>query len=189
MTFASHHSVRTAALLALGTLLAACSPDRLTTSTETNLPPAVFARIGADDGCAVPSVPEGQRVHAQLFATGTQGYYWTGSSWALMATRASLAATAQGNGQVATQAFMGFTAANGGSVVGQVLLRCQDAAAALDGFLATAVSHDGGGLFAGTTYIVRRHASGGAPPAAPGTYFGQQAESPFTAEYLFYRAR
>jgi len=51
------------------------------------------------------------------------------------------------------------------------------------------VSTDGSGIFDGVTFIQRVNTTGGIAPAAPGTFVGQVAEIPYTAEYFFYRAQ
>jgi len=39
------------------------------------------------------------------------------------------------------------------------------------------------------TFIQRINTVGGNAPAAPGTVVGEEANVPYTAEYLFYRAK
>ena len=53
--------------------------------------------------------------------------------------------------------------------------------------LLKAVSAEGPGIFARTTYIQRVNTRGGTAPAAPGDTIGQEARVAYTAEYFFYR--
>ena len=61
-------------------------------------------------------------------------------------------------------------------------------ATAIPWLLLRAVSADGPGIFARTTYIQRVNTVGGLAPSTPGTAVGQEADVPYTAEYFFYRA-
>ena len=47
---------------------------------------------------------------------------------------------------------------------------------------------EGAGIFSKVTFIQRVNTTGGLAPATPGAYDGEIKESPYTAEYYFYRA-
>jgi len=51
-----------------------------------------------------------------------------------------------------------------------------------------AVSTEGSGIFADTTFIQRVHTSGGKAPFVNGDFVGEVAEMPYTADYFFYRS-
>jgi hypothetical protein len=51
-----------------------------------------------------------------------------------------------------------------------------------------AVSTEGSGIFADTTFIQRVHTSGGKAPLVNGGFVGEVAEMPYTADYFFYRS-
>jgi hypothetical protein len=38
------------------------------------------------------------------------------------------------------------------------------------------------------TYVQRVNTAGGLPPAAPGSFVGEEKHVPYTTEYYFYRA-
>jgi hypothetical protein len=52
-----------------------------------------------------------------------------------------------------------------------------------------AVLAAGPGIFKGTTFIQRVNTTGGLPPATAPTRVGEEARVPYTAEYVFYRAK
>jgi len=54
--------------------------------------------------------------------------------------------------------------------------------------LVDAISTEGPGILAATTYIQRVNTVGGRAPEASGTFTGEEASVPYTAEYYFYRA-
>ena len=60
-------------------------------------------------------------------------------------------------------------------------------ASAIPWLLLVAVSTEGPGVLDGVTYIQRVNTTGGLAPAVPGTFVGQEADVPYTAEYYFYR--
>jgi hypothetical protein len=49
------------------------------------------------------------------------------------------------------------------------------------------VDPEGPGVFAVTTFIQRVNTSGGKAPLTPGSFVGQVARVPYTADYFFYR--
>ena len=46
---------------------------------------------------------------------------------------------------------------------------------------------EGPGVFANTTFIQRVNPTGGKAPSENGTFIGQVANVPYTADYFFYR--
>ena len=50
-----------------------------------------------------------------------------------------------------------------------------------------AVSTEGPGIFADTTFIQRVNTTGGKAPSEDGTFVGEVARMPYTADYFFYR--
>jgi len=52
---------------------------------------------------------------------------------------------------------------------------------------AQAVTTEGPGIFADTTFIQRVNTVGGKAPSADGAFVGQVARVPYTADYFFYR--
>jgi hypothetical protein len=50
------------------------------------------------------------------------------------------------------------------------------------------VRTEGNGIFSAVTFIQRVNTTGGLAPSTPGTVDGETSESPYTAEYYFYRA-
>jgi len=47
---------------------------------------------------------------------------------------------------------------------------------------------EGNGIFSSITFIQRVNTTGGLSPTEPGLVDGETKESPYTAEYYFYRA-
>ena len=50
-----------------------------------------------------------------------------------------------------------------------------------------ALSSEGPGIFADTTYIQRIHTVGGKAPSRAGTTVGEVVEVPYNADYFFFR--
>jgi len=135
-------------------------------------------------------VPEGSRVTFHVYATGVQIYRWNGASWGFVAPAADLFADAGGNGLVGTH-FAGPTwlTVSGSRVVGTVATnrRCTPDPTAI-AWLKLDAAASGSGVFEQTTLIQRVNTAGGLAPAAAGSYVGEEARVPYTAEYYFYRA-
>jgi hypothetical protein len=60
---------------------------------------------------------------------------------------------------------------------------------AIPWLLLKAASTTGPGAFADVTYVQRLRTHGGLAPAKPGAFDGPQALVPYSAEYLFYKAK
>ena len=74
-------------------------------------------------------------------------------------------------------------------LIGQSYFMLSQAPKAIPWLLLGAVSNAGEGIFAPVTYVQRVNTVGGTAPAAPGATAGDVARVPYTAEYVFYRAR
>jgi hypothetical protein len=51
------------------------------------------------------------------------------------------------------------------------------------------VTSEGPGIFESVSYIQRVNTAGGIAPTAPGSFIGEEAQDPYTAEYYFYRPK
>jgi hypothetical protein len=139
----------------------------------------------------VPSdirAPEDTKVHFHGFAQGFQIYTWDGSSWGVAVPDAVLY---DNDGNVVATHYIGPTweSNSGSKVVGAVIPpRVTVDPDAIPWLLLGAVQAQGPGVFAHTTHIQRVNTVGGKAPLVPGTYVGQVAKMPYTADYFFYRA-
>ncbi|MBC7894273.1 MAG: DUF3455 domain-containing protein [Cytophagaceae bacterium] len=149
-----------------------------------------FAQRGPELGaCSNIALREEVKVAAHTYATGDQVYRWTGTSWVFVAPVARLHASANGREQVGTH-YAGPTweSTSGSIVVGAVVDRCTADSNAIPWLLLQAVRADGPGIFGRITFIHRVNTVGGNAPATPGTFVGELANVPYTAQYYFYRA-
>jgi hypothetical protein len=153
------------------------------------------ASVRANDNRApeVPAaiqVPDGNKVHFHVYAEGVQIYSWNGSSWVFQAPEALLFADAGGNGAVGIH-YAGPTweSISGSKVVGaRIAAAPSPNANSIPMLLLGAVTAEGPGILAQTTYIQRVNTVGGVAPSTPGSSVGEEARVPYTAEYFFYRA-
>ncbi|HEX4684830.1 MAG TPA: DUF3455 domain-containing protein [Gemmatimonadaceae bacterium] len=151
---------------------------------------AVLAGRFPDLGsCQNLNVPDGSKVTFHVFGIGVQIYRWNGASWSFVNPSANLYADAGGNGLVGTH-FGGPTwrTNSGSTVVGTVAAngRCTPDDSAISWLLLDAAA-SGSGVFNQTTLIQRLNTVGGIAPAQPGSFVGQEADVPYTADYYFYR--
>jgi hypothetical protein len=65
---------------------------------------------------------------------------------------------------------------------------CTPNASAIPWLKLETVSSEGPGIFNGVTFVQRVNTTGGTAPATPGSFVGEEARVPYTAEYYFYRA-
>jgi hypothetical protein len=132
-------------------------------------------------------VPVGNKVHFHGFGVGVQIYTWNGSSWGAAVPEAILF-HAEG---IVTIHFAGPTwmSNSGSTVVGALPPKAAVTVdpSAIPWLLLSAKSKEGPGIFADTTYIQRVNTTGGKAPLADGTFVGQVARVPYTADYIFYR--
>ena len=151
--------------------------------------PAQSGDHRAPDVPTAIQVPAGNKVHFHVYAEGVQIYSWNGTSWVFQAPEATLY---DPDGNIVGIHYAGPTweSASGSKVVG-----ARDASApspntnSIPMLLLHAVTADGPGIFAPTTYIQRVNTVGGVAPSSPGASVGEEARVPYTAEYFFYRAQ
>jgi hypothetical protein len=155
----------------------------------------------ADDNRApeVPkeiSVGETNKVHFHGFGVGFQIYTWNGTSWGGAVPEATLF---DEDGNVVALHF-GVFAING-SFIGpawqsnsgsEVVGKLPPAAVVVDTnsipwLRLPALTREGPGIFANTSFIQRVNTTGGKAPSTNGAFVGQVARIPYTADYFFYR--
>jgi hypothetical protein len=181
-TFTTNHNQARLRAAALALLLLALSPVGAVARDDNRAPDLGDARN--------LQVPAGNTVDFHVYAEGVQIYRWTGTSWAFVAPKAQLYASAEDEGPVGIH-YAGPTweSASGSIVIGTVLERATPDPDAIPWLLLQAVDSDGPGIFARVTYIQRVNTVGGKAPATPGTSVGQEVSVPYTAQYYFYRAQ
>jgi hypothetical protein len=134
-------------------------------------------------------VPAG---HSRAFAArgeGVQIYTWSAasSSWVFQSPSAVLFEDGR---RVVGIHYAGPTwqSTDGSKVVGSKLTAATVDADAIPWLLLKAASTAGSGIYADITFIQRLHTKGGLAPTQAGSFDGQQALVPYSAEYLFYHA-
>jgi hypothetical protein len=139
--------------------------------------------------CERVLVPEGNKVAFHAYASGVQVYRWNGTAWVFVEPVANLFASRNYHGQVGTHYAGPTWESNSGSkVLARRLDGCSPDATAIPWLKLEAVSTEGPGVFDGVTFVQRVNTTGGNAPAAPGSFVGEEARVPYTAEYYFYRA-
>jgi hypothetical protein len=138
---------------------------------------------------AVPDeivVPVGNKVHFHGFGVGFQIYTWNGADWGKAVPDATLF---DNEGNIVSIHFAGPTwESNSGSrVVGTSAIPVTVDTNAIPWLRLNAVMAQGPGIFANTTFIQRVNTTGGKAPFENGTFVGQVARVPYTADYFFYR--
>jgi hypothetical protein len=119
-----------------------------------------------------------------------QIYAWSGTNWAFQSPDAVLFADGVAHAEIGIH-YAGPTweSQSGSKVVGVAVTNAPSPNAnSIPLLLIRAVSTQGPGIFAQTTYVQRVNTLGGRAPATAGTVTGQIARVPYTAEYFFYRA-
>ena len=132
------------------------------------------------------AVPAGNKVHFHGFGVGVQIYTWNGTSWGAAVPEAILF---HAEGIVAIH-FGGPTwqSNSGSQVVGALPPKAVSVDPnAIPWLRLSAKSTEGPGIFANTTFIQRVNTTGGKAPLVDGTFVGQVARVPYTADYFFYR--
>jgi hypothetical protein len=146
----------------------------------------------ADDNRA-PEVPEElavgstNKVHFHGFGVGVQIYTWDGTSWGAAVPDAILF---NGNGVVIVHSAGPTWESNSGSkVVGALPPKAAVTVDtnAIPWLLLEAKTPEGPGILADTSVIQRVNTVGGKAPSTDGTFIGQVARVPYTADYFFYR--
>jgi len=133
------------------------------------------------------SVGETNKVHFHGFGVGVQIYTWNGSTWGAAVPRATLF---DDDGNVVATHFAGPRwKSNSGSIVlgAAVQPTVTVDTNAIPWVRLRAVSTEGPGIFANTSFIQRVNTAGGKAPSANGAFVGQIAEVPYTADYFFFR--
>ena len=140
-----------------------------------------------------PEVPDdiavtgNYRVHFHGFAVGVQMYTWNGASWGPAVPSATLF---DDDGNIVATHFAGPRwKSNSGSIVlgGVVQPTVTVDTNSIPWVRLVALATQGPGIFADTKFIQRVNTTGGKAPAANGTFIGQVASVPYTADYFFYR--
>jgi len=140
--------------------------------------------------CAGLEVAATNKVAAYAYAVGVQIYRWNGTAWVFVAPAAVLYANEDHDGEVGTHYAGPTWESNSGSkVVGARVNGCTPDPSSIPWLLLKAVASDGPGIFDRVTYIQRVNTVGGIAPTAPGGFVGEIAQVPYTAEYVFYRAK
>jgi hypothetical protein len=142
--------------------------------------------------CGSIQVESGNKVSFRVYAIGVQVYRWNGTSWTFKEPVANLYANANYKGRGVGIHYAGPTwESNSGSTVVAARVPntgCTPDASAIPWLLLKTVSTDGPGIFSKMTYVQRVNTTGGLAPTTAGSFVGEEARIPYTAEYYFYRA-
>jgi hypothetical protein len=177
----------------LGASLPAVSPvGRIAFGAAVLLMVAGLAALGGSDRRAprVPSeiaVAPDHKVRFHGFGVGVQIYTWDGASWGSPVPEAKLF---DDEGDVVAVHFAGPTweSNTGSRVVGAVVQPTVTVGpTAISWLRLRAVTNEGPGIFAHTSFIQRINTRGGRAPSDNGTFVGQVARVPYSADYFFYR--
>ena len=138
--------------------------------------------------CNSLQVPEGNEVAFHVYAIGFQIYQWNGTAWVFLAPAAELFADAGFHGRVGIH-YAGPTweTISGSKVVGTRLAACTPDPNSIP-WLKLSGAASGHGVLHNVTFVQRINTVGGKAPSTLGTTVGQEAQVPYTAEYVFYRA-
>jgi Protein of unknown function (DUF3455) len=140
--------------------------------------------------CSGLQAPAGSKVAFHAYARGVQIYRWNGDAWVFVAPMATLFADANYHAQIGIHYAGPTWESNSGSkVVAGKPVRCTPDSTAIPWLLLQTVSTTGPGVFSSVTHIQRVNTVEGVAPAAPGSFTGESAEVPYTAEYYFYRGQ
>ena len=180
------HSTKFKPVVALAILLALAglaTTSRASANAENPKTPELPSPL-----CDRVRVPEGNKLHSRMYATGVQVYRWDGAGWVLVEPIATLYANANYAGKVGTHYRGPVWESNSGSKVSAArLYGCSPDTTAIPWLLLETVSTTGPGIFSSVTYVQRLNTTGGLAPAGPGSVVGELVQVPYTAEYFFYR--
>jgi len=143
--------------------------------------------------CDSIKAPEGSKLAFHAYAKGVQIYKWNiiTQKWDLVGPQAALFAEANYFGEIGIH-YVGpkWESKSGSKVEAQRVqgTGCTPDSTAIAWLLLKQVRTEGNGIFSAVTFIQRVNTTGGLPPSTPGTVDGETTESPYTAEYYFYRA-
>ena len=165
---------------------------RLAATADLREPPAfaipsLLALASRGDHRLLREIGLANTLYLHGFGQGVQIYTWNGSNWGNPMPEATLF-DVQGNA-IATH-FSGPTwqCNRGSQVVGTVVPPTVSVDPnAIPWLLLRAVRAQGPGIFSHTTYIQLVNTAGGKAPSWEGTFLGQVAFVPYTADYFFYR--
>ena len=136
-------------------------------------------------------VEAGNPLVFHTYAAGVQIYKWNGTSWAFVGPEAVLFADADAKAVVgihyATPNGPAWESTSGSKVIAGALERVIVDPASIPWLKLGAVTSNGPGIFDGVSFIQRVNTVGGTAPSAPGSFVGQEARVPYTAEYYFYK--
>jgi hypothetical protein len=140
-------------------------------------------------GCEELAPPEGSKVAFVAYAEGVQIYRWNGEGWSFAGPEAVLYSGDVEESEIVGIHYGGPTweSNSGSKVVAAVIDRCTPDPDAIPWLLLGAVSSEGPGIFRRVTHIQRLFTTGGLAPAEPGDFVGDEARTPYTAWYFFYR--
>ena len=143
--------------------------------------------------CGSIAAPEGNKLAFHAYAKGVQIYKWNliTQNWDLVGPQAGLFAEEGYHGEIGSH-YVGPTweSKSGSKVEARRVpgTGCTPDPTAIAWLLLGKHRTDGAGIFSKVTYVQRVNTTGGLPPATPGLVDGEIRESPYTAEYYFYRA-
>ena len=178
------HITRITRAVALAVLFTVAGLAQARAADNDNRAPELPANI-----CDSLQVPAGNEVAFHTYASGVQVYKWSGTAWVFVEPVANLFASRNYHGQVGTHYAGPTWESNSGSkVVARRLTGCTPNASAIPWLKLETVSTEGPGIFDGVTFVHRVNTTGGNAPASPGSFVGEEARVPYTAEYYFYRA-
>jgi hypothetical protein len=161
-------------------VMAACAAFAPAAPAEDNRAPEVPDTI---------KVPEGAKVHFHGFARGVQIYTWDGAAWGPAVPDATLFDN-DGNVVIEHTAGPTWTSNSGSEVVGALPpLAITVDTNSIPWLRLSAIKEKthGPGILDRTTFIHRVNTVGGKTPSVNGTFVGQTARVPYTADYFFYR--
>ena len=195
--------LRAGTTVVLLALVAACNQDHPTSPVggigglPEDAPGGSALELSSNPNVSMPELgacdrlraPQGSHLAFHTFARGVQIYRWDGTTWTYVAPEATLSASANGEGVVGKHYAGPTWETNGGSTVsGSVIDRCTPDASAIPWLSLAGYSSNGRSVFVRVTFIQRVNTVGGLLPVVPGTYNGEIARVPYSAEYFFYRA-
>jgi len=173
--------------------LAAFAANKTTVASLALLLAGGFTALAGTDNRA-PEVPvdiavsSTNKVHFHGFAIGFQIYTWNGSSWGPAVPMATLF---DDEGNIVATHFAGprWKSNSGSIVLGAVVQPTVTVDTnSIPWVRLRAVTAEGPGIFADTTFIQRVNTAGGKAPLVDGAFVGQVAQVPYIADYFFYRA-
>ena len=143
--------------------------------------------------CGSIQVEAGNKLAFHAYARGVQIYKWNvvTQKWDLFGPQAGLFAEENYFGEIGSH-YVGPTweSKSGSKVEARRVdgTGCTPDPTAVAWLLLKQVRTEGNGIFSAVTFIQRVNTTGGLAPSTPGAFDGEMKESPYTAEYYFYRA-